>query len=86
MCSITDGWEERWRLNRSTFKPEKVRVLSIDNTYVLIEGEQNTTYRGNVFDTPEAAFVCEIEDAERSIRYGQEKKQRVLAARERWGL
>lgn len=77
-------WITRWRLNRTTLLPETVTVLTVSHDYVLVQGEDHTSYVGGFFATPEEAFAHEIGDAERSIKYGMERKARVLTAQERF--
>lgn len=81
---MTDEWITVWRLNRVTLNPEQIRVFPVSDHYVLVEGEDHTVYRGNVFDTPEKAFAAEEDDGRRSIRYGHERLKRVAQARERF--
>lgn len=76
---------EKWRLDRTTLRPEKVTVFPAGKDFVLVEGDDHTSYAGGFFDTPEQAFAHEIADAERSIRYGTDRKERVLKAQERFG-
>lgn len=82
--SDTSEWAVLWRLDRVTFMPEQVRVLPVSHQYVLVEGEEHTSYRGGFFDTPEAAFKNEREEAERSIRYGTDRIQRLAKAMQRF--
>lgn len=75
---------EKWRLQPHTFKPEKVMVYPAGENYVLVEGEDHTSYAGGFFDTPAEAFADALEDAERSIQYGTDRKERLLKAQERF--
>lgn len=78
-------WVTVWRLNRDTLNPEQVRVAPLANdSWVLVEGEDHTSYKGGFFQDPERAFAAEEEDAQRSIRYGQERMARIARARERF--
>lgn len=81
---MTMKWVKKWRLNRTTLNPEQVRITEVGNDWVLCEGEQHTCWRGNFFDSPEAAFAHEREDAEGSIRYGNERLERVARAEARF--
>ena len=77
-------WTTVWRLNRTTDNPEQVRVLPVSHDFVLVEGEDHTAYKGGFFPSPEAAFISAEEDAARSIRYGQERLERIARARARF--
>lgn len=77
-------WRKLWRLNRVTLNPQQDRVMPVSNDFVLVEGEDHTSYRGNFFETPEKAFAHALEDAELSIRRGQQEKERLERARERY--
>lgn len=81
---MTLKWITVWRLNRITYNPEQVRVLPVSRDFVLVEGEDHTSYKGGFFDTPEKAFVAAETEAHRSIRYGTEQQERVARARERF--
>jgi len=77
-------WIKRWRLNRTTMMPEEVRLLPVSQSYVLVEGEDHTSYDGGFFATPAEAFAHEIAEADRSIRWSTDRKERVLRAQDRF--
>lgn len=77
-------WTTVWRLNRMNHNPEQVRVLPVGNEFVLVEGEDHTSYKGNFFATPEEAFASAEEDARRSIAYGERRIESLARARERF--
>lgn len=72
-----EKWIEKWRLDRMTLMPEKVRVMPVSHNYMLVEGEEHTSYSGALFNTPAEAFAHELQEAERSIRHGTERKERI---------
>lgn len=78
-------WITRWRLNRDTLMPEQVRVAPLANdSYVLVEGEDHTSYKGGFFDSPERAFDSAEEEQRRYIRSFEDRLQRIARARERF--
>lgn len=68
---------ERWRINRTTLLPEKVRVLPVSDDYLLVEGEEHTQWKGWFFDTVDEAYAHELADVERSLRYATDRKERL---------
>lgn len=77
-------WTTVWRLDRTTMNPERVRIMDVGESFVLVEGESHTSYKGGFFRSPEEAFKDAEDDARRSIRYGQERIDRIARARERF--
>jgi hypothetical protein len=78
---------EMWRLNQTTFHPEKVKVFpTVDRNFVLVEGDNHTTYRGSLFNSPADAFICAFADCERSIRYATQRKEKLQRAKNNYLL
>ena len=74
-------WVVRWRLAPMTFKPEQVRVMPVGGDWVLMEGETHTSYKGGYFPSAEAAFKHETADIDRSLRYAQDRMERLDRAK-----
>lgn len=75
---------QMWKLNPYNYNPEKVNVYDVSGDFVIQEGEDHTTWKGNYFDSPADAFVAAFADCERSLRYAQEKKEALIRAHKRY--
>lgn len=77
-------WRKAWRLDRyGAMIPEQVEIMDVHGDFVLVKGDDHTTYRGNFFATKEAAFDAAIAEEERFIRSSSERLERLKAARVR---
>jgi len=78
-------WITVWKIERwGSMIPEQVRVLPISDGYVLEEGKEHTTYKGNFFPTPEAAFKYVQDEIDRSRRSDEDHQKRLDRARARF--
>ena len=72
-------WIEKWRIMPGSLLAQKVRVLPVTRNYVLVEGEDHTSYDGGFFDTVEEAYAWELADVERTLRWATDTKEKILA-------
>ena len=70
-------WIEKWRLDHGSLLPRKVKVCPVAGSYVIVQGDEHTSYEGNFFDTVEEMYAHAISEAERSIRYATDRKERL---------
>lgn len=70
-------WITKWRIDRTSLLPKKVKVLPVSDQYWLVEGEEHTQYKGGFFDTVDEAYAHELADVERSLRYATDRKERL---------
>lgn len=74
-----------WRFDRfSKGWPEEVTVTVISHTYVLVEGEEHTTYAGNFYETALDAWNEAISEAERRIESAKRDLDWLVGGRERF--
>ena len=75
-------WRKAWRLDKhGRLVAEEVEIMEVGKNNVLVKGDDHTSYRGNFFTTPEAAFDAAIEDDERSLRSTERRIANLKAAR-----
>lgn len=74
---------EMWRLDWRKW-PERVRVAKVSFEFYLVEGDEHTIYKGNFFETPEAAFGSQIEECERRIKRSTEELENLHDQRARF--
>lgn len=78
------NWIGVWRLNRETLQPERIQVLPVSENFVLVEGEEHTSYKGSFFDSPADAYVAAFAEAARRVRAAQREIERLRKAHENY--
>ena len=79
-------WIEKWRLDHGSLLPRKVKVYPVSEEYVIVEGDEHTSYAGAFFYTVDEMYAHAIAETERSLRHatdlidGLERNRRLARA------